>query len=104
MQNANEEARHERNRDRQLLATHLFSRIADSSSASCIGSEFRIQHPAPPPVASSNTDEPSASLRPNCVQRLAQVQTDSTSFQPPLLFIVIMHRFLSVLALLALAS
>src|ERR1035437_1266393 len=104
MQNADEEARHEGNRDRQLLSTHLFSRIAHSPSASCIGSEFRIPHPTPHPVSSSNTDEPSTSLRLNCVQRLAQVQADSTSFQPPLISIVTMHRFLSVLALLALAS
>src|ERR1035437_3133569 len=100
MQNADEEARHERNRDRQLLSTHLFSRISHSNSASCIGLKFRTPHP----VSGSNTDEPSTSLRPNCVQRLAQVQTDSTSFQPPLISIVTMHRFLSVLALLALAS
>src|ERR1035437_7335483 len=41
MQNADEEARHERNRDRQLLSTHLFSRISHSNSASCIGLKFR---------------------------------------------------------------
>src|SRR5674476_1055124 len=42
--------------------------------------EFRIPHPTPHPVSSSNTDEPSTSVRRNCVQRLGHRQMDSTSF------------------------